>query len=260
MFYELAISHWLSAGQCPNGLIVRLQGFGEGVFGGNFHTHNSLQMPPGIDVVCYSNGRDYARGMRYCLEQAAAGRVVMSVDSTSLLNLRHVDSSAMDNAWMTRYPAADDEVLPWSDVVRYDDDDDDTGRVAGGLAIVTYGHGVVHALGARTALKASGFEYARRVTVIDVPLLSEVADGLREVVSDFDAVIFADVCKQGQQPLAGIATQLHTDKRLPRLWSSVASTRTYNPLGTTLTFLSQADIIKCCQKMFDGEDMMGNDD
>ena len=209
-------------------------------------------MPPGIDVVCYSNGYDYARGMRYCLEQAAAGRVVMSVDSTALLNLRHLDGSVMDNAWMTQYPAGDDEVLPWSDVVRYDDDDA-AGPGAGGLAIVTYGHGVVHALGARTALKASGSAHAQRVTVIDVPLLSEVAEGLREAVSGFDAVVFADVCKQGQQPLAGIATQLHAEKRLPRLWSSVASTRTYNPLGTTLTFLSQSDIVACCQKLFDGE-------
>ena len=34
---------------------------------------------------CFS-GDDYVRGMRYALHQAAAGRVVMSVDSTALLN------------------------------------------------------------------------------------------------------------------------------------------------------------------------------
>jgi 2-oxoisovalerate dehydrogenase E1 component len=51
MFYEAALSSWLSNTKQPNGMIVRLQGFGKGVFGGNFHTHNTLYMPPGIDVV-----------------------------------------------------------------------------------------------------------------------------------------------------------------------------------------------------------------
>jgi hypothetical protein len=43
------------------------------VFGGNFHTHNALHIPPGVDVVCFSNGADYARGMRYAVRQAKAG-------------------------------------------------------------------------------------------------------------------------------------------------------------------------------------------
>ena len=51
MFYELALSSWLSNTKQPNGMIVRLQGFGKGVFGGNFHTHNTLYLPPGIDTV-----------------------------------------------------------------------------------------------------------------------------------------------------------------------------------------------------------------
>jgi len=63
-FFEIALSHWLSKGDQPNGMIIRLQGFDSGVFGGNFHTHNSLHMPPGIDVVCYSNGTDYVDGWR----------------------------------------------------------------------------------------------------------------------------------------------------------------------------------------------------
>lgn len=41
-----------------------------GVFGGNYHTHNTLHLPPGLDVVCYSNGPDYARGFRYAVQQA----------------------------------------------------------------------------------------------------------------------------------------------------------------------------------------------
>ena len=71
-------------------MVIRLQGFDKGVFGGNFHTHNTLYIPPGIDVVCYSNGADYVRGWRYAMLQARAGRVVMSVDSTNLLNQRHL--------------------------------------------------------------------------------------------------------------------------------------------------------------------------
>ena len=49
-FEEAAIAHWLSAGASPNGMVIRLQGFDRGVFGGNFHTHNTIHIPPGLDV------------------------------------------------------------------------------------------------------------------------------------------------------------------------------------------------------------------
>lgn len=64
MFNELVLLNWLSNGRQPCGMVVRLQGFDKGIFGGNFHTHNMLQIPPGLDVVCFSNGRDYVKGMR----------------------------------------------------------------------------------------------------------------------------------------------------------------------------------------------------
>lgn len=249
MFFEIAIANWLSNAKQPNGMVIRLQGFGQGVFGGNFHTHNMLHMPPGIDVVCYSNGRDYARGMRYCLEQARAGRVVMSVDSTSLLNLRHVAPGAADNLWLTSYPEEDDGVLPFHEVVVHSDPAHASAEQEGGLAIVTYGHGVVHSLNARDALASTpGFE-STCVTVIDVPLLSEVSEGLRAALRGFDRVVFADVCKQGQQPMASIATALHADGDLPARWSCVASPRCYNPLGNTITFLNADDIVECCAKL-----------
>jgi TPP-dependent pyruvate/acetoin dehydrogenase alpha subunit len=74
MFYEISVMNWLSAGQRPNGMVIRLQGFDRGLFGGNFHTHNMLShMPPGVDVVCYSNGEDYVRGFRHAIAQAKAG-------------------------------------------------------------------------------------------------------------------------------------------------------------------------------------------
>ena len=39
-----------------------------GLFGGNFHTHNELRLPPGVDAICHSNGADYAatRGRPSC--------------------------------------------------------------------------------------------------------------------------------------------------------------------------------------------------
>ena len=49
------------------------------MFGGNYHTHNALSLPPGLDVVCHSNGADWARGWRFALRAAAAGRVVTGV-------------------------------------------------------------------------------------------------------------------------------------------------------------------------------------
>ncbi len=93
--------------------MIRLQGFGRGLFGGNFHTHNTLYLPPGIDVVCYSNGRDYASGMRYALLQARAGRVVMSVDCTELLNIRHLVGN--DDAMRLEY-SNEQDILPWDTI------------------------------------------------------------------------------------------------------------------------------------------------
>ena len=69
MFYEAAITNWLTDGKAPIGMVIRLQGFDKGVFGGNFHTHNVIPTPCGIDVVCYSNGSDYVRGFRKVLSR-----------------------------------------------------------------------------------------------------------------------------------------------------------------------------------------------
>ena len=113
MFYEAVLANWFSNGKQPNGMIIRLQGFDRGVFGGNFHTHNMLTLPPGLDVVCYSNGLDYVRGWRYAFAQAQAGRVVMSVDATHLLNLRHMLDG--DDSWRRPYPAAG-EVMTFEQV------------------------------------------------------------------------------------------------------------------------------------------------
>ena len=65
IFHEAVSTYWLSNGKQSNGMMIRLQGFDKGIFGGNYHTHNSVSIPPGIDVVCYSNGADYVQGLRW---------------------------------------------------------------------------------------------------------------------------------------------------------------------------------------------------
>jgi 2-oxoisovalerate dehydrogenase E1 component len=233
MFFEAVLSNWVSAGGAPNGMVIRLQGFDKGVFGGNFHTHNSLYLPPGLDVVAFSNGRDYAMGMRYAIAQARAGRVVMSVDSTDILNRRHLDQSQTDGGWMTRYPSNVDEILDFETVRVHGDDRD--------LAIVTYGNGVPTALLAR--------EHLSGAAVIDAPLLSQAPEMLKTLLPEFGAVVFADVCKLGQHPHAGIITSLQQEGLLPQRWQSVAAAATYNPLGNLTTFLNVDDIVAAAKKL-----------
>ena len=335
MFFEAAVMHWLSNGTSPNGMVIRLQGFDKGVFGGNFHTHNMVHTPPGLDVVCYSNGEDWVRGMRHAVRQARAGRVVMVVDSTALLNERHLVDEDKDDKWMRAYPEQLGEEMGFDEVVMHDvgaqyyenkeggevgaevggsggssgsgsvsreiaDEVTDlmlsggltvkdlkaelvaaglstTGRkaellmrvvahrkgvdeaVAAGdqivkVAIVTYGNGVRTALryahgatkAARDAVEAKGSEGQSRVnlSVIDTPCLSQTPEGLRERLVEYDAVIFADVCKAGSQfPLAGMAADLQSTGHLPgRHWRAVGATNTYNPLGNTSTFLNEDDL------------------
>lgn len=263
MFFEAAINNWLSAGKCPNGMVVRLQGFDRGVFGGNFHTHNSLHLPPGVDVVCYSNGRDYVRGLRYCLKQAAGGRMVMSVDSTNLLNLRHLHESERDGAWLTRYPEHVEDVLSFDTVicrefVHADGEqqrrcievsDDASARDHGGVdvAIVTYGNGVHAAELAQRELTADGAATkGLRVVVVDCPLLSELPSGLVALAQHCQHVVFVDVCKAATGPLDTFVAQLQSQGRLPARWRSISAPRTYNPLGNTVTFINKEDVLKAC--------------
>ena len=65
-FVEACFLHWLSDGKQPNGMVFRMQGFDEGIFGGHFHTANGPPVfgIPGLDVLCFSNGRDWAQHAR----------------------------------------------------------------------------------------------------------------------------------------------------------------------------------------------------
>lgn len=237
IFFEACIMNWLSAGKQPCGMVIRLQGFDKGVFGGNFHTHNSLNIPPGLDVIVHSNGADYARGFRYAVQQAAAGRIVMSVDSTDLLNKRHLFDK--DGNWRRPYPADPSEVMTFDEVRTY--------GAGGNLAIVSYGNGVPTALIAQRHLQHQlGMT---GIMVIDAPYLSSLPRDLEALLSSFDAVVFADVCKFGQHPHAGWVTKLQADGILPQKWRSVAAARTYNPLGRAVTFLSEDDIVRAATEL-----------
>jgi len=242
-FYELAISNWLTNGQRPNGMIVRIQGFDRGVFGGNFHTHNMIShIPPGVDGLCYSNGRDYARGFRNAIKQAQAGRVVMFIDCTNLLNLRHLHER--DRGWETTYPPdEEEEIMGFDDVRTYSGSED--GRLRGRYAIVTYGNGVVISLQSRKAMIDRKELDSTDLDVIDCPYLSGVPAGLKEIIGNYKGVLFADICKEGpgSNVLSPMISQLKRDNILPNNWEFVAAPRTYNPLGNTITFLSREDII-----------------
>lgn len=285
-FFEAAIANWLSNGKQPNGMLVRLQGFDRGIFGGNFHTHNTLHIPVGVDVVCYSNGSDYAKGMRYSLAQAKGGRMVMSVDCTALLNERHMGPTSRDDGWMYAYPEDKNEVMTFDDVRVYPSPQDagvvtttttttttattTTAPVAAAapkkkgskssssssstsqekrVLIVSYGNGV------RTSLQAAKDIADKhphiKVEVLDCPYLSGVPQGLKDVLSSsskYDAVVFADICKEGSAPLAHHSASLHNDNLLPHKWRLVTAQKTYNPLGTFLTFLNLEDITGAVMK------------
>jgi len=270
-FFEAVIMHWLTDGKQPNGMIIRLQGFDRGVFGGNFHTHNALHRPPGLDVLVFSNGADWVRGWRHAVMQARAGRVVMVVDSTELLNARHIDVAAKDDALLTPYPPVE-EILPFDGVRLHSSLVSSEGRWK--LGIVTYGNGVVTALRARNTLvrtKASVEEKtdtvssrgifaswgskptqpstravtAEDIVVIDTPCISATApgDALKAAVQRCDALLFADVCKEGQGPLAHTISALQREGMLPgSQWHLVGAQPTYNPLGSYLTFLNEHDV------------------
>eukprot|EP01063_Lacrimia_lanifica_P038818 TRINITY_DN8352_c0_g1_i2.p1 TRINITY_DN8352_c0_g1~~TRINITY_DN8352_c0_g1_i2.p1 ORF type:complete len:482 (+),score=215.16 TRINITY_DN8352_c0_g1_i2:496-1941(+) len=233
-YFEAAIMNWLSAGKQPCGMVVRLQGFDRGVFGGNFHTHNMLHLPPGIDVVCYSNGPEYAKGMRHAVEQARAGRIVMSVDCTNLLNNKNISNEAKDGAWEMPYSERG-ERLTFDDVTIY-------GNPKAKVAIVTYGNGVLTCLQAVNELAKAmpGVD----IKVIDNPYVSGISWGLIQAFEGVEAVVFADICKFGQHPFGAHIGSLKFRNLLPNKWQVVAAQPTYNPLGTYLTFLNVEDVVE----------------
>ena len=121
MFFESILMNWLSHGKQPNGLLIRLQGFGNGTFGGNMHTHNMIHHAPGLDIVCNSNGADYIRSHRFLMNQVQNGRVCMSIDCTKILTLRHIHDDLREGDCMQICPGTD-EWIGFDDIIVYPSD------------------------------------------------------------------------------------------------------------------------------------------
>ena len=257
-------------------MVLRMQGFDEGVFGGHFHTANAPPVfgIPGLDVLAYSNGRDWTRGLRATLRHAANGGVSMLLDSTALLARKHKSVAARDDAWQCAYPlpgeelAADDVVLyahgaaSPSDAVTVRAESVGPGggggsdggvitmdRPSANVAVATYGNGVVKAL---EAVDASGIT----CDVIDVPLLSRCPEALPPLLRDrgYRALLLVDVCREGAGPLAHLATRLHEVDALPAQWKLLTAAPTYNPLGRTLTFVSTDGIAAALEQISNESD------
>ena len=82
------------------------------------------------------------------------------------------------------------------------------------------------------------------VDLIDCPLISEVPYGLKKQLScRYDNAIFADVCKEGPSPLSSMVVKQQMEKLLPASWSCIQAPKSYNPLGSTITFLGRDDIV-----------------
>jgi TPP-dependent pyruvate/acetoin dehydrogenase alpha subunit/pyruvate/2-oxoglutarate/acetoin dehydrogenase E1 component len=266
MFYEIALQHWLSPPkqdkpeESPTrGMIIRMQGFDRGLFGGNFHTHNSLsQIPPGVDVICYSNGEDYVRGFRHALWQAKNGRIVMLVDCTNLMNLRHVNDK--DRAWELPYPAESSDMISFDQVYRYQQGTSKSSSpiASARIAVVSYGNGVVTSLQARNNLVERQIIHTEEeVDIIDCPFLSGVPGGLQDMLKDYDRVLFADICKvgPGSNVFSSMIVSLKELGSLPKSWSFVGAPRTYNPLGSTVTFLNTDTIENAIERLLnEGKD------
>lgn len=278
LFTEACIMHWLSHGKEKNGIVFRLQGFGCGVFGGNYHTHNMLHIPPGLDVVCCSRGDDYSRMMRYAVAQARAGRMVMFVDPTELLNMRDIPTmqqqqgAAGPSCWEFPY-SEENEFITFDDVTLYRCETT-TNKESNAaqeenkkkrIAVVTYGNGLVAALEANAANNSRLLELhsSYSVDVIDCRCLSHVPAGLTQALAatQYDAILFADPCKFGSHPLnmhfASFVNSTTENKggttgcMLPvGKMKSIGAEYTYNPLGTKLTFLNAEDIVDALVPMF----------
>jgi hypothetical protein len=200
----------------------------------------------------------------------------MLVDSTDLLNRRHLDVECKDEAWMSHYPELTEDathanntrdMLTFDTVVKYiptttKTESDSEGPVgwkreehssADGcgkhqMVVVTYGNGLPLALQALGKCE----EVANvDLVVVDCPNLTpnNEPEALKALVSSADSVLFADVCKQGQNPHSAMVTSLQASGHLPGNWYAVAACPTYNPLAQLTTFLSEEDIVGGCKKL-----------
>ena len=232
-------------------MVLRMQGFDEGVFGGHFHTANGPPVwgVPSLDVLCHSNGHDWARAARRARARGGGRRLDAARPRPRGLNRRHV-LQGRDAQRESLPPGA---VLRAYDVIAYAD-----GSLRGGpsprrrgrrrrrrrrrrlgdeaaadVAVIAYGNGV----GALEARAHSGV----RCDVIDTPLLSRCSRALPLLRARYRRLLLVDV-PAGGGPLAQLAATLQQRGALPAEWRLLTAPPTYNPLGRTLTFVSAEGI------------------
>ena len=200
------------------------------------------------------------RGLRFAYRQAKAGRVIMLVDSTDLLNKRHLYENERDDLWLTNYPSITDTELSFDSIIVYSPSHrkiDLQNPLIFNVVVISYGNGVPVSLNAvlnydRNAGETEGKRQVV-VSVVDVPCISKVPGRLRDYLMEnrVDALVFADVCKSGiSMPLGGMAVQLQNEGLLhSKRWKVVGAAPTYNPLGNTVTFLNSEDVLSAINEV-----------
>ena len=166
----------------------------------------------------------------------------MLVDCTHLLNLRHLYEK--DRGWETYYPSLEDSnEMSFESIRQY--------GTNGIWAIVTYGNGVVTSLQARRYLvNQKVLKSEDTLDILDCFNINHVPKGLRSIVGKYEGVVFADICKDGPgNVLSNMVCSLRSEGMLPQKWELIAAPRTYNPLGSAVTFLNTDDIVTTFQRM-----------
>lgn len=220
-----------------NPMVMRIAGLGyQKGFGGHFHNDNSLTALrdiPGLVIGVPSRGDDAVRMLRSMMAMAHLdGRVCAMVEPIALY-MRKDLSSAEDRRWCFQYPKPHESLplfLP---------------RVYGGgeadLAIITYGNGVLMALGVKQKLE----ELEHRVKVIDLRWIKPLPlDEVCSLVENTHRILVADEGRPGgsvgESVVSGLAQRsASVNIRL------LTSPDSYIPLGAAaeVTLLSEAEIL-----------------
>lgn len=249
---EAATLSFFSNGNYQNGMIIRLTGGGLTQFGGHFHNENSfapLLDIPGIVLLYPSNGPDYAKLFRTCVDMAQQGRVVIIIESIKAYTLRSI---GLDNTKLTAPYPDREEILDLDTILDYGH-----GR---SLAIVTYGNGVHLALAAKQILEKKYPDLLSLpngnggITVVERPCIQGGNSDLHKWIArkNFHAVLFADECRlQGCPSSEIIASFVNAhDSNQPPLppIGLVAAGNSFIPLGPGANakglYLSEETIIE----------------
>lgn len=242
---EACSLQFFSNNQYRNPMVVRIAGLGyQKGFGGHFHNDNSLTALrdiPGLVIGCPSRGDDAVLMLRSMMALShTEGRVCALIEPIALYMRKDLYTTD-DRAWCFPYPKAE-EAMPLFEPRQY-------GSGPSELAIVTYGNGVLMALGVQKRLEAQG----HRVMVIDLrwikPLpLPEIATRLAQT----RCVLVADEGRPdgcvGQSVLSDLA------QRIPGLpLRLITSPDTYIPLAAAaeVALLSEDEIWRAACDLLD---------